>query len=69
MKLASYLLDGRPSYGAVEGNGVVDLAAGSAPSIPICAPSSRRTRWTRRSGAAGAKADASFDSHAPPGDS
>jgi hypothetical protein len=25
MKLASYMLDGRPSYGVVEGNGVVDL--------------------------------------------
>jgi hypothetical protein len=25
MKLASYMLDGRPSYGVVEGNGVIDL--------------------------------------------
>jgi hypothetical protein len=25
MKLASYLLDGRPSYGVVDGKGVIDL--------------------------------------------
>jgi 2-keto-4-pentenoate hydratase/2-oxohepta-3-ene-1,7-dioic acid hydratase in catechol pathway len=63
MKLASYMLDGRPSYGVVEGNGVVDLGRRIGAKYPdlralITASALDEAKRT----AAGQKPDASFDS-------
>ena len=63
MKLASYLLDGRPSYGVVEGNGVVDLGrriGGKYPDLRALITANALEEAKRA--AAGQKPDAGFDS-------
>jgi 2-keto-4-pentenoate hydratase/2-oxohepta-3-ene-1,7-dioic acid hydratase in catechol pathway len=63
MKLASYLLDGRPSYGVVEGNGVVDLGRRIGTKYPdLRALITANAVDEAKRAAAGAKPDASFDS-------
>jgi 2-keto-4-pentenoate hydratase/2-oxohepta-3-ene-1,7-dioic acid hydratase in catechol pathway len=63
MKLASYLLDGRPSYGVVEGNGVIDLGRRIGAKYPdLRALITANALDEAKRAAAGAKADASFDS-------
>ena len=63
MKLASYLLDGRPSYGVVEGNGVVDLGRRLGAKYPdLRALITANALDEAKRAAAGAKPDASFDS-------
>jgi 2-keto-4-pentenoate hydratase/2-oxohepta-3-ene-1,7-dioic acid hydratase in catechol pathway len=63
MKLASYLLDGRASYGVVEGNGVVDLGRRIGAKYPdLRALITANALDEAKRAAAGAKADASFDS-------
>ena len=63
MKLASYMLDGRPSYGVVEGNGVVDLGRRIGAKYPdLRAVITANALDEAKRAAAGAKADASFDS-------
>jgi 2-keto-4-pentenoate hydratase/2-oxohepta-3-ene-1,7-dioic acid hydratase in catechol pathway len=63
MKLASYLLDGRPSYGAVEGNGVIDLGRRiGAKYADIRALITANALEEAKRAAAGQKPDASFDS-------
>ena len=63
MKLASYLLDGRPSYGVVEGNGVVDLGRRIGTKYPdLRALITANALDEAKRAAAGAKPDASFDS-------
>jgi 2-keto-4-pentenoate hydratase/2-oxohepta-3-ene-1,7-dioic acid hydratase in catechol pathway len=63
MKLASYMLDGRPSYGVVEGNGVVDLGRRVGAKYPDLRAliTANALDEAKRAGA-GAKPDASFDS-------
>jgi 2-keto-4-pentenoate hydratase/2-oxohepta-3-ene-1,7-dioic acid hydratase in catechol pathway len=62
MKLASYLLDGRPSYGVIEGNGVVDLGRRIGAKYPdLRALITANALDEAKRAAAGAKADASFD--------
>jgi 2-keto-4-pentenoate hydratase/2-oxohepta-3-ene-1,7-dioic acid hydratase in catechol pathway len=63
MKLASYLLDGRPSYGAVEGSGVVDLGRRIGVKYPdLRALITANALDEAKRAAAGQKPDASFDS-------
>jgi 2-keto-4-pentenoate hydratase/2-oxohepta-3-ene-1,7-dioic acid hydratase in catechol pathway len=63
MKLASYLLDGRPSYGAVEGSGVVDLGRRIGAKYPdLRALITANALDEAKQAAAGQKPDASFDS-------
>ena len=63
MKLASYLLDGRPSYGAVEGSGVVDLGRRIGAKYPdLRAVITANALDEAKRAAAGQKPDASFDS-------
>jgi 2-keto-4-pentenoate hydratase/2-oxohepta-3-ene-1,7-dioic acid hydratase in catechol pathway len=63
MKLASYLLDGRPSYGAVEGNGVIDLGRRIGAKYPdLRALITANAFEEAKRAAAGQKPDASFDS-------
>jgi 2-keto-4-pentenoate hydratase/2-oxohepta-3-ene-1,7-dioic acid hydratase in catechol pathway len=63
MKLASYLLDGRPSYGVVEGNGVIDLGRRIGAKYPdLRALITANALDEAKGAAAGAKADATFDS-------
>ena len=63
MKLASYLLDGRPSYGVVEGNAVIDLGRRIGAKYPdLRALITANALDEAKRAAAGAKPDASFDS-------
>jgi 2-keto-4-pentenoate hydratase/2-oxohepta-3-ene-1,7-dioic acid hydratase in catechol pathway len=63
MKLASYMLDGRPSYGAVEGNGVIDLGRRIGAKYPdLRALITANALEEAKRAAAGQKPDASFDS-------
>ena len=63
MKLASYLLDGRPSYGVVEGNGVIDLGRRIGAKYPdLRALITASALDEAKRAAAGQKPDASFDS-------
>ncbi len=63
MKLASYMLGGRPSYGVVEGNGVVDLGRRIGAKYPdLRALIAANALDEAKRAAAGAKPDASFDS-------
>jgi 2-keto-4-pentenoate hydratase/2-oxohepta-3-ene-1,7-dioic acid hydratase in catechol pathway len=63
MKLASYLLDGRPSYGAVEGNGVIDLGRRIGAKYPdLRALITANALEEAKRAAAGQKPDTSFDS-------
>src|SRR5512134_1472090 len=63
MKLASYLLDGRPSYGAVEGHGVIDLGRRiGAKYADLRALITANALEEAKRAAAGQKPDASFDS-------
>jgi 2-keto-4-pentenoate hydratase/2-oxohepta-3-ene-1,7-dioic acid hydratase in catechol pathway len=63
MKLASYLLDGRASYGVVEGNGVIDLGRRIGVRYPdLRAIITANALDEAKRAAAGAKADASFES-------
>ena len=63
MKLASYLLDGRPSYGVVEGSGVVDLGRRIGAKYPdLRALITANALDEAKRAAAGQKPDASFDS-------
>jgi 2-keto-4-pentenoate hydratase/2-oxohepta-3-ene-1,7-dioic acid hydratase in catechol pathway len=62
MKLASYSLDGRPSYGVVEGNGVIDLGRRIGAKHPdLRALITAKALDEAERAAAGAKADASLD--------
>jgi 2-keto-4-pentenoate hydratase/2-oxohepta-3-ene-1,7-dioic acid hydratase in catechol pathway len=62
MKLASYSLDGRPSYGVVEGNGVIDLGRRIGAKHPdLRALITAKGLDEAERAAAGAKADASLD--------
>jgi 2-keto-4-pentenoate hydratase/2-oxohepta-3-ene-1,7-dioic acid hydratase in catechol pathway len=62
MKLASYSLDGRPSYGVVEGNGVIDLGRRIGAKHPdLRALITAKALDEAKRAAAGAKADASLD--------
>ncbi|HTO50795.1 MAG TPA: fumarylacetoacetate hydrolase family protein [Burkholderiales bacterium] len=62
MKLASYSLDGRPSYGVVEGNGVVDLGRRIGAKHPdLRALITANALDEAKRAAAGAKPDASLD--------
>jgi len=62
MKLASYSLDGRPSYGVVEGNGVVDLGRRIGAKHPdLRALITAKALDEAKRAAAGAKPDASLD--------
>jgi 2-keto-4-pentenoate hydratase/2-oxohepta-3-ene-1,7-dioic acid hydratase in catechol pathway len=63
MKLASYLLDGRPSYGVVDGSGVIDLGRRIGAKYPdLRALITASALDEAKRAAAGAKPDASFDS-------
>ena len=63
MKLASYLLDGRPSYGVVESNGVIDLGRRIGAKHPdLRALITAQALDEAKRAAAGQKPDASFDS-------
>jgi 2-keto-4-pentenoate hydratase/2-oxohepta-3-ene-1,7-dioic acid hydratase in catechol pathway len=63
MKLASYLLDARPSYGVVEGSGVVDLGRRIGAKYPdLRAVITANALDEAKRAAAGQKPDASFDS-------
>jgi 2-keto-4-pentenoate hydratase/2-oxohepta-3-ene-1,7-dioic acid hydratase in catechol pathway len=63
MKLASYLLDARPSYGVVEGNGVIDLGRRIGAKYPdLRAVIAAKALDEAKRAAAGQKPDASFDS-------
>ncbi len=62
MKLASYSLDGRPSYGVVEGNGVIDLGRRIGAKHPdLRALITANALDEARRAATGAKPDASID--------
>ena len=62
MKLATYSLDGRPSYGAVEGNGVIDLGRRIGAKYPdLRALIAAKALDEAKRAAAGAKPDASLD--------
>jgi 2-keto-4-pentenoate hydratase/2-oxohepta-3-ene-1,7-dioic acid hydratase in catechol pathway len=62
MKLATYSLDGRTSYGVVEGNGVIDLGRRIGAKHPdLRALITAQALDEAKRAAAGAKADASLD--------
>ncbi len=66
MKLASYLLDGRPSYGVVEGNGVIDLGRRIGARHPdLRALITANALDDAKRATSGAKPDASFDALTP----